>query len=115
MDDPSWGPTLYRYRSGPALEAVEMYAALAEACGISLTELSLRWCRQRRAVTTTLVGQTSMQQLKEDIAAFKAPLLKDELMWEIDRIHMRNRLPVFSSTDVGSDWQGAGQIGERIP
>jgi hypothetical protein len=36
-------------------------------------------------------------------------------MWEIDRVHMRNRLPIFSSERVGSDWAGAGEIEERIP
>lgn len=57
MDDPSWGRTLYRYRSGPALEAVDKYAALAERYGLSLADMSLRWCRERTGVTTTLVGQ----------------------------------------------------------
>ena len=116
MDDASWGPTLYRYRSKPALDAVNVYAALADAYGISLAELSLRWCRQRQSVTTTLVGQTSMKQLQEDIAAFTAPTaLPDDLMWQVDRVHMRNRLPIFSSNAVGGDWNGAGEIGERIP
>jgi len=116
MDDLSWGNTLYRYRSAPALEAVSRYAELAKDYDLSLTELSLRWCRERAAVTTTLVGQTSMKQLDEDIQAFQAKSgLPDELMWEIDRVHMLNRLPIFSSTDVGSDWRGAGEIGERIP
>jgi hypothetical protein len=36
-------------------------------------------------------------------------------MWEIDRIHMRNRLPIFSSTRVGKEWLGEGEIGEPIP
>ena len=29
MDEPGWGRTLYRYRSGPAQEATRAYAALA--------------------------------------------------------------------------------------
>jgi hypothetical protein len=69
-------------------------------------------------VTSVLLGQTSMRQLDQDIKIFqkgaKEPL-PDQLMWEIDRIHMRNRLPIFSSTRVGSDWYGEGEIGERIP
>ena len=47
------------------------------------------------------------------------PLLRQvlpaELVWEIDRVHMRNRLPIFSSTRVGKDWYGEGEIGEPIP
>ena len=42
---------LYRYRSGPADEATRAYARLAQQSGMSLTELSLRWARQRAAVT----------------------------------------------------------------
>ena len=36
-------------------------------------------------------------------------------MWEIDRVHMRNRLPIFASERVGKDWEGTGEIGERVP
>eukprot|EP00873_Tetraselmis_striata_P024668 jgi/Tetstr1/444932/TSEL_032750.t1 len=116
MDDPSWGRTLYRYRSGPALEAVDKYAALAERYGLSLADMSLRWCRERTGVTTTLVGQTSMAQLETGLRSFQAEApLPEELMWEIDRVHMLNRLPIFSSREVGADWGGAGEIGERIP
>merc|ERR1719401_2341453 len=35
MDEDGWGPTLYRYRSGPAIAAIEAYAKLAKEAGIS--------------------------------------------------------------------------------
>jgi hypothetical protein len=41
--------------SGPADVATRQYAQLAEEAGMSLTELSVRWCRQRAGVTTTLL------------------------------------------------------------
>ena len=41
--------------------------------------------------------------------------LPDEILWEIDIVHMQNRLPIFSSNRVGKDWNGSGEIGERIP
>jgi aryl-alcohol dehydrogenase-like predicted oxidoreductase len=83
---------------------------------MTLTELSLRWCRQRDLITTTLLGHTNMDQLKETLDIMtKKDDLSPELMWEIDRIHMRNRLPLFSSSNVGQDWLGEGQIGEPIP
>lgn len=64
----------------------------------------------------SLFTQTSMAQLEEDLAAFTTKdALNASLMWDIDRVHMRNRLPIFSSYDVGADWNGSGQIGERIP
>jgi aryl-alcohol dehydrogenase-like predicted oxidoreductase len=116
MDTRGWGGTLYRYRTEAAQEAIADYAKLAKANGMSLTELSLRWTRQRDLITTTLVGHTSMVQLKESLDFFKRKEpLSDQLMWEIDRIHMRNRLPLFSSSRVGKDWYGEGEIGEPIP
>jgi hypothetical protein len=41
--------------------------------------------------------------------------LSEEVMWEIDRVHMKNRLPIFSSSRAGKDWFGEGEIGESIP
>ena len=67
-------------------------------------------------MTTTLLGHTSMAQLEEDLKFFR---MKDplpaELLWEVDRVHMRNRLPIFASDRVGADWYGEGEIGEPIP
>ena len=83
---------------------------------MSLPELSLRWCRQRSLITTTLVGHTNMDQLQQSIDFFtQSKSLGDDIMWEIDRVHMKNRLPIFSSNRVGKDWDGEGEIGERIP
>lgn len=117
MDDYSWGKTLYRYRSAPALRAAAAYNDLAKASGMSLTELAIRWARQRTMLTTALIGHTSMEQLEQTVDYFDAelPPLDADLAWAIDRVHMRNRLPIFSSERVGQDWDGAGEIGERIP
>ena len=118
MDETGWGRTLYRYRSGPANEATIMYDKIAQKNGLSLLELSLRWAQQRQPVTTCLLGQTSMKQLDEQIKIFQKgnkERLPDQLLWDIDTVHMRNRLPIFSSTRVGKDWNGEGEIGENIP
>eukprot|EP00965_Chrysotila_dentata_P220458 6191788-Pleurochrysis_carterae.AAC.1 len=116
MDEAGWGRTLYRYRSEAALDAIERYAQLAQESGMSLTELSLRFTRQRLALTSALLGVSSLDQLEQNLAYFRNPeMLDDELMWEIDRIHMRNRLPIFSSTRVERSWFGRGEIGEPIP
>ncbi|KAL9187566.1 hypothetical protein ACHAXT_001669 [Thalassiosira profunda] len=116
MDEFGWSRTLYRYRTDAAQEAIKEYAKIAKGAGMSLTELSLRWCRQRSLVTTTLVGHSNMKQLEQSLDFFtKGKPLGDDVMWEIDRVHMRNRLPIFSSSRVGKDWDGQGEIGETIP
>jgi len=116
MDTRGWGGTLYRYRTDAARAAIEEYASIAKRNNMSLTELSLRWCRQRSLITTTLVGHTNMKQLKESLRYFtmKEPL-SEQIMWDIDVVHMKNRLPIFSNSRVGNDWYGEGIIGEPIP
>ena len=62
------------------------------------------------------MGHTNLQQLDESLKFFTMKeTLSDELLWEIDRIHMRNRLPMFSSNRIEKDWYGEGEIGETIP
>jgi aryl-alcohol dehydrogenase-like predicted oxidoreductase len=131
-DEFGWGRTLYRYRTDAAQDAIRDYNKIAKDAGISLTELSLRWCRQRSLITTSLVGHSNMKQLKDSIEYFtKNDPLPEKVMWEIDvseslvykvvdkysqfklllclqRVHMRNRLPIFSSNRVGKDWFGEG-------
>jgi aryl-alcohol dehydrogenase-like predicted oxidoreductase len=116
MDTRGWGGTLYRYRSEAAQAAIVEYSAIAKKANMSLTELSLRWNRQRSLVTTTLVGHSNLEQLKSSVSYFtNTKALSDEIMWDIDRVHMKNRLPIFSSEHVGKDWDGSGEIGESIP
>jgi aryl-alcohol dehydrogenase-like predicted oxidoreductase len=116
MDTRGWGQTLYRYRTQAAQDAIRDYAAIASKHKMSLTELSLRWTQQRSLVTTTLVGHSNLEQLRQSIQymTMKEPL-SEEIMWAVDRVHMRNRLPIFSSDRVGPDWYGSGEIGEAIP
>jgi aryl-alcohol dehydrogenase-like predicted oxidoreductase len=116
MDTRGWGGTLYRYRTDAAQSAIREYNDIASRLGMSLTELSLRWCKQRSLLTTSLVGHSNIDQLRETLKYFRTKeLLPDDVMWDIDVIHMRNRLPIFSSNRVGKEWLGQGEIGESIP
>lgn len=116
MDTRGWGGTLYRYRTDAAQYAISEYEKIAKKNKMSLTELALRFNKERSLVTTTLLGHSNLDQLQETIKYFKKKEpLSDTIMWEIDRIHMKNRLPIFSSNRVGSDWLGEGEIGEPIP
>ena len=118
FDEGGWGQTLYRYRSGPAVEATKAYSQLASKYGIKggLTEMALRWTRMQQPVTTALLGSSSLQQLQQslDYVSDSQPLPM-ELVFEIDRVHMRNRNPLFASTGPYSEYGDAGLIGERIP
>ena len=118
MDDYSWGKTLYRYRSGRRGSDARAYAKLAEEAGMLLAELACRWSARGRdlvAPRTHVHGATGGDPRVFDANGDKGWPLPENLMWEIDRVHMRNRLPIFASDRVGRDWDGAGEIGERVP
>ncbi|MCB1758454.1 MAG: aldo/keto reductase [Gammaproteobacteria bacterium] len=55
-------------------EAVKAYAELAGRHDLTPAQLSLAWVDQVDGVTSTIIGATSMAQLKEDMAAFEQPL-----------------------------------------
>lgn len=116
FDLSGWGQTLYRYQSGPAVEATRAYDTIAKKYKISLTEMALRFARGRESVTTSLLGNSNLGQFQQDLSFYKnkEPLPVGMLM-EIDRVHMRNRLPIFSSTGPYGEYGDEGLIGERIP
>lgn len=53
-----------RYNASPARQAVSEYLKVAEKHGLTPTELAIAWCNQRWTVTSTIIGATSMKQLK---------------------------------------------------
>ena len=60
---------------------VEQYQQVAEKHGWTATQLALAWCDQVDGVSSTIIGATSVLQLKENIEAFdktiSAELLED--------------------------------------
>jgi len=50
-------------------EAVAAYDALARDRGVTLVQLALGYVRSRWHVGATIIGATTMQQLREDIEA----------------------------------------------
>ena len=63
-------------------EAIAHYQEVATRHGLSLTQMSLAWVYALTGVTSTIIGATSMQQLKEDIDAYDVAL-SDEVMGDI--------------------------------
>eukprot|EP00168_Porphyra_purpurea_P002732 TRINITY_DN1317_c0_g1_i1.p1 TRINITY_DN1317_c0_g1~~TRINITY_DN1317_c0_g1_i1.p1 ORF type:complete len:378 (+),score=159.21 TRINITY_DN1317_c0_g1_i1:297-1430(+) len=83
-----------RYVSDDSLAAVAAYAKIAKAAGISVTTLSLAWCRSRWYVASTIIGATKMAHLKENIDAFDEALtLSDDVLAQIDEVHLKYRDP----------------------
>ena len=86
---------MQRYLNAPSQAATEQYEAIAEEAGVSLAALALAWCRTRWYVSSTIIGATSMAQLRENIDAFDAEkvTLSQEVLKKIDDVHFACRDP----------------------
>ncbi|MFV5491001.1 NADP(H)-dependent aldo-keto reductase [Acinetobacter sp. ASP199] len=81
-----------RYSNPESEWAVEQYAQLAEQHGLSLTQLALAFIKQQFFVTSTIIGATSLDQLKENIQAFEVDL-SEEVLKGIEAIHRQQPNP----------------------
>jgi len=89
-----WDPSKARDET---LSATDAYIEIAQRAGLSPAQLSILWCRTRRFIEhgSVIIGATTIEQLKENLDAFSLPTSKltDEMVEEINGIHMRCRDP----------------------
>ncbi|MCO8069815.1 NADP(H)-dependent aldo-keto reductase [Acinetobacter lwoffii] len=81
-----------RYSNPQSEWATEQYAQLAEQHGLSLTQLALAFITQQFFVTSTIIGATNLDQLKENIQAFDVNL-SEEVLQGIEAIHRQQPNP----------------------
>ena len=85
----NWSP---RYVRPAVFEAVREYAALARANGMTPTQLALAWCYSRWFVASTIIGATTLAQLKDNIDAYDVKLSQD-VIDQVNAIHARITSP----------------------
>ena len=78
-------PQFARYNSAQSAEATKLYNEIALKNGLTLTEMSLAFVNQQAFVTSTIIGATTMEQLKENIASIDV-VLSDEIITEINAV-----------------------------
>jgi len=81
-----------RYTKANVQEAVTAYVELAKKYNLSPTELALAFVRSRWFVSSTIIGATTLEQLKENIDSTNVTLTP-EIIAELDEIHSRYRNP----------------------
>ncbi|MCH4242974.1 NADP(H)-dependent aldo-keto reductase [Acinetobacter gerneri] len=81
-----------RYSNPQSEWATEQYALLAEKHGLSLAQMSLAFIKQQFFVTSTIIGATNLDQLKENIDAFDL-VLSEEVLQGIEDIHRQQPNP----------------------
>lgn len=87
-----------RYQQSLARQAVAEYARVAEKHGLTPTQLALGWCAGRWNVASTIIGATSMDQLKQNIDAFDVVLTK-EAVTDVERVFARFKDPTTKPID----------------
>lgn len=75
-----------RYARPTVAKAVAAYVELARAHGLTPTQLALAFVYQRWCVGSTIIGATSMEQLKENLGAAEVKL-SQEVLDAIGRIY----------------------------
>lgn len=77
---------LQRYETPQADAAFEGYFKIAEDFGIDPTHLAIKFCDTRPFVTSTIIGATTMEQLKTDIDSFDLEWT-DELETRVNEVN----------------------------
>ncbi len=83
---------LQRYETPPAGAAITAYLELARANGLDPAQMALQFVTTRPFVTTNIIGATTMDQLRTNIASVGVKL-SDELLRAIEDIHLRSPNP----------------------
>ena len=76
-----------RYQKPNVMPAVAAYATLARENGLTPTQMALSYVYHRWFVSSTIIGATSMVQLKENMDAYEV-VLSDALLAQIEQIHL---------------------------
>ncbi|GAC1626950.1 MAG: NADP(H)-dependent aldo-keto reductase [Nevskia sp.] len=81
-----------RYNNEQAELATREYLALAEQHGLELSQMALAWVTSRPFVTANIIGATTMEQLRSNIASQDLKLSKD-VVAGLEVLHKRYTIP----------------------
>ena len=81
-------PQFSRYNSEQSAAATRLYNEIAQQNGLTLTQLALAFIEQQPFVTSTIIGATKMEQLKENIDTINVTL-SEELLQAIDGVQAK--------------------------
>ena len=87
-----FGEMWKRYDNHNSFKAIENYYEIAKKNSLSLAQMSLAFVNSRPFVTSTIIGATTMDQLKENIDSINIELDKD-IIDKINLVHRNNPNP----------------------
>ena len=87
-----WGERFGRYGKADAVRSTEAYVSLANERGLNPSQMALSFTISRPFLTSSIIGATTMGQLRENIAAAEVEL-DAETTEALDAIHERHPNP----------------------
>ncbi|WP_313154194.1 aldo/keto reductase [Lacrimispora sp.] len=75
-----------RYWSDENFAAVDKLTEIASEHGMSLLELSMKWCAGRAKVTSVISGVSTLSQIEQNIASLEGPVLNDDVLQACDAV-----------------------------
>ena len=85
-------PDYTRYSNPAAVAATQAYVSLAKEHGLDPAQMALAYVNSRPFLTSTIIGATSMEQLRTNIDSIKLTL-SDEVLSSIEVIHNNHANP----------------------
>ena len=85
-------PEYTRYSSSAAVFATEKYVVLARSHGLDPAQMALAYVNSRPFLSSTIIGATTMQQLRSNVDSINLSL-SDEVLSAIEEIHHAHANP----------------------
>ena len=85
-------PDYTRYSNPAAVDATAKYVALARSHGLDPAQMALAYVNSRPFLTSTIVGATTMEQLRSNVDSINLSL-SDEVLSAIEEIHNAHANP----------------------
>ena len=87
-----WPNRWSRFLKPKGIEATQSYVDVAKKHGLDPTQMALAFVKTKSFVTSSIIGATTMEQLKSNIAAYDLDLSEDVLA-DIEAVHVNNPNP----------------------
>jgi aryl-alcohol dehydrogenase-like predicted oxidoreductase len=80
-----FGEYYTRYSKPYAVEVIEKYFNISKKFDLNFAQMSIKFCEIQKFVTSTIIGATTMEQLKTDIESVNVDL-SEEIIKEINEV-----------------------------
>ena len=81
-----------RYSKPQVARVIEKYFDISKKFDLNFAQMSIKFCEVQKFVTSTIIGATTMQQLKTNIESVNVDLDK-EVIKEINNVHLMHSNP----------------------